>query len=71
MPLILITGYPCSGKTTRALELKSYFEEYQKDVVLINEENLSINKIDAYKGFFQNYILFIMVLYKKITQMRK
>ncbi|KAF8464072.1 chromatin associated protein KTI12 [Kalaharituber pfeilii] len=25
MPLIMITGYPCSGKTTRALQLRDYF----------------------------------------------
>ena len=53
MPLILITGYPSSGKTTRANELKKFFEtEFQKDVVVINEENLSLEKIEAYKGFF-------------------
>ncbi len=52
MPLILITGYPSSGKTTRALDLKKFFEtEYQNEVVLINEEALSIDKINAYKGF--------------------
>jgi len=51
MPLILITGYPSSGKTTRALELKNFFEiEFKLDVVVINEENLSIDKIEAYQG---------------------
>lgn len=30
MPLIVITGVPCSGKTTRSIELKSYFEEKLK-----------------------------------------
>ncbi|KAF8434657.1 chromatin associated protein KTI12 [Terfezia claveryi] len=27
MPLIILTGYPCSGKTTRALELRDFFIE--------------------------------------------
>lgn len=27
MPLIVITGNPCSGKTSRSLELKEYFEK--------------------------------------------
>ncbi|KAI5742868.1 protein KTI12 homolog isoform X2 [Diaphorina citri] len=27
MPLIVITGYPCSGKTKRSLEIKRYFED--------------------------------------------
>ncbi|XP_011876466.1 PREDICTED: protein KTI12 homolog [Vollenhovia emeryi] len=31
MPLIVVTGIPCSGKTTRSVELKSYFEEKLKD----------------------------------------
>lgn len=55
MPLILITGYPSSGKTTRAEKLKSLFEEKIKNepegsptsslsVVLINDEKLSIEK---------------------------
>ena len=53
MPLILICGYPYSGKSTRATELKSFFEtEFKHDVIIINEENLEIDKIDAYKGDF-------------------
>ncbi|KAL1458709.1 hypothetical protein WDU94_008837 [Cyamophila willieti] len=27
MPLIILTGYPCSGKTKRSEEIKKYFEE--------------------------------------------
>lgn len=30
MPLIILTGVPCSGKTTRSLELKKYFEDRLK-----------------------------------------
>lgn len=46
MPLIVITGIPCSGKTTRSLELKSHFEEKLKgsgqNVEIINENNAII-----------------------------
>lgn len=38
MPLIVLTGVPCSGKTTRANELKKYFEELGKDVIVVSEE---------------------------------
>jgi protein KTI12 len=50
MPLIIMCGIPCSGKTTRAKEIKTYFEEKKKDVVLLNEENLGFNKNEYYKG---------------------
>ncbi|CAN6641632.1 protein Kti12p [Trichomonascus vanleenenianus] len=52
MPLIMITGYPSAGKTTRAVDLKAKveakiaadlaFKDYS--VVLINDESLSIPK---------------------------
>nr|XP_012219281.1 PREDICTED: protein KTI12 homolog [Linepithema humile] len=38
MPLIIITGTPCSGKTTRSLELKEYFENRLKS----NGQNVEI-----------------------------
>lgn len=38
MPLIIITGVPCSGKTTRTSELKEYFENKAgKNVEVISE----------------------------------
>lgn len=46
MPLIVVTGIPCSGKTTRSLELKSHFEEKLKDsgqnVEIISESDAII-----------------------------
>mmetsp|Transcript_35831 Transcript_35831/g.40738 ORF Transcript_35831/g.40738 Transcript_35831/m.40738 type:complete len:276 (-) Transcript_35831:1155-1982(-) len=49
MPLILFCGYPGAGKTTRALTLAAYLEnQHNKRVVVINEENLSIEKNDGY-----------------------
>jgi len=38
MPLIIITGVPCSGKTTRTNEIKKYFEEQNKEVSVVSEE---------------------------------
>lgn len=41
MPLILITGIPSSGKSTRALEIKSFFEDvHERTVHLVNENNI-------------------------------
>ncbi|XP_076679992.1 protein KTI12 homolog isoform X2 [Andrena cerasifolii] len=38
MPLIIMTGIPCSGKTTRTYELKEYFEnKAEKNVEVISE----------------------------------
>ncbi|CAH1968214.1 unnamed protein product [Acanthoscelides obtectus] len=37
MPFILISGIPCSGKTTRAVELKQFFEEQGKEVHVVSE----------------------------------
>lgn len=38
MPLIIITGIPCSGKTIRTSELKDYFENKAgKKVEVVNE----------------------------------
>jgi hypothetical protein len=50
MPLVVICGIPCSGKTARALELAKHFTDSGKKVQLINEESLHITKADGYKG---------------------
>jgi protein KTI12 len=51
MPLIVMVGGPCSGKTLNANKIKQYFEkEKGKQVFLINEEYLGItNREDCYK----------------------
>ncbi|XP_045508161.1 protein KTI12 homolog [Colias croceus] len=53
MPLIILCGTPVSGKTTRARELKEYFEKtHNKQVELISEEEaiqkLGYNKESTY-----------------------
>lgn len=50
MPLIVIVGGPCSGKTTIATKLKDFLEkEKAKKVIHINEEALGVNKLEFYK----------------------
>jgi tRNA uridine 5-carbamoylmethylation protein Kti12 len=50
MPLVVICGIPCSGKTKHAQLLEKHFLESGKKVHLINEESLHIAKSDGYKG---------------------
>ncbi|KAF2903105.1 hypothetical protein ILUMI_03079 [Ignelater luminosus] len=38
MPLIIMTGTPCSGKTTRTKEIKKHFETQGKTVHVVSEE---------------------------------
>lgn len=55
MPLIIITGYPSSGKTQRANEIKEYLSERLQQegksfrIHIINDESLHVPK-EAYKG---------------------
>lgn len=39
MPLIVLVGCPASGKSTRAAELKEYFETQREKIVHIVSEN--------------------------------
>jgi protein KTI12 len=55
MPLIIMTGFPSSGKTKRSEEIKAFFEERCKAedkklrIHVVNDEMLGISK-SAYKG---------------------
>ena len=53
MPLVIVCGYPKSGKTTFSNLLYKYFLDknngQENKVILINEESLSISKSDGYK----------------------
>lgn len=51
MPLIIIAGFPSSGKTVRANQIKEYFENTHKiKCILVNEESIGLNKQFAFKG---------------------
>lgn len=43
MPLIIITGFPASGKTTRSKELEEFFRSKGKCVKIVSE-NVAIPK---------------------------
>lgn len=58
MPLIIMVGVPCAGKTTRARAIQRYLQEEKKlDVQLINEESLGFNKAEYYKDAQSEKIL--------------
>lgn len=46
-----MSGIPCSGKTTRSLELKKYFEDLGIEVIIVNE-NEQIKKSGFEKNTF-------------------
>lgn len=51
MPLIVMCGYPCSGKTRRAEELKGYFEQKTtRKVHIVGDGALDIDKNSVYAG---------------------
>ncbi|XP_028307519.1 protein KTI12 homolog [Gouania willdenowi] len=50
MPLVLMCGFPCSGKTRRAEELKTYFRENgQKKVEVVGDEALCVDRNSVYE----------------------
>lgn len=49
MPLIVLCGYPCSGKTRRAEELKGYFEQNtDRKVHIVGDGALGVEKNSVY-----------------------
>ena len=58
MPLIVMVGIPCSGKTTRATQISEYMQKEQKqEVQIINEEFLGLNKAEYLVNAQQEKIL--------------
>ncbi|XP_020615469.1 protein KTI12 homolog [Orbicella faveolata] len=53
MPLVLMCGYPCSGKSKRAEELKSYLENSKgKTVHMAGDESIDLERNVVYAGNF-------------------
>lgn len=51
MPLVVMCGYPCSGKTRRAEELKVYFEQScDRKVHVVGDGGLDVGKNTVYGG---------------------
>lgn len=49
MALVMMCGLPSAGKTRRAVQLRDYFEQRGRSVVLINEEALGLDRRACYK----------------------
>jgi hypothetical protein len=56
MPLVLMCGFPGSGKSIRALELFEHLKGLGKEVQIVNEESLNINRAEGYKGTFETLL---------------
>ena len=53
MPLLIICGIPGAGKSTRAEALKHFIEDtHQREVVIVNEEILKLDKNVSYSSKF-------------------
>jgi protein KTI12 len=52
MPLVIITGHPCTGKTTFANNLvnKLKLVKDEEKIFLINEESLHYERDEYYQG---------------------
>lgn len=50
MPLVMLSGYPCSGKTRFAQQLSEYLVGQGQSVLIVNEESLGISKAEGYKS---------------------
>lgn len=50
MPLIIMCGFPCSGKSKRAHELKNYLENRGKTVHLAGDDNNSLDRNGVYSA---------------------
>lgn len=59
MPLIILTGVPCSGKSVRTQALKNYFEELGKEVHIISEEEQIIKAGFEKNSFYLGIYLYI------------
>lgn len=57
MPVILLAGRPCTGKTTVANKLANYFKEKDFEVVIVNEESLNLIKNLSYNSAANEKIL--------------
>lgn len=57
MPMIVLCGHPCSGKTTRANELKKELESYIQDCHKNNGTNSITGKKLIYNGVSDNVVI--------------
>ncbi|XP_063678569.1 protein KTI12 homolog [Bolinopsis microptera] len=48
MPLVMMCGYPCSGKTTFTQKLQKHLEASHKTVVVISDDSVGIDRNSTY-----------------------
>lgn len=64
MPLVILTGFPCSGKTKRVDELKKYFEECKgRSVRVIDDEFAEVDRQSTYHGKLGNKLKNLVTLF--------
>lgn len=59
MPLVVITGRPCTGKTTVAKKLKAYLEAQGCTVNVVNEEALGVPHRTGYRSACCGLLVFL------------
>jgi len=63
MPFIILCGYPCSGKTTRSLELRDYFQNTKRlRTVIISEHDRGLQRNFLYSGNL------IMIIFSRLEE---
>ena len=50
MPLVIMSGQPCSGKSSLAAKLAASFRELNLETHVIDEPSLHLQRNTAYKG---------------------
>jgi tRNA uridine 5-carbamoylmethylation protein Kti12 len=50
MPLVLVVGRPCTGKTTTTKLLQEVFEQAGCEVLIVSELSCQLDKNEAHKG---------------------
>lgn len=56
MPLVIVCGFPCSGKTRISEELKGYLSKHSKDVHIVSDHDHYPNRDIAYEGNGQTHV---------------
>ena len=51
MPLVMMCGYPCSGKTTFVEKLQKHLEKLKKNVVIVSDDTVGIDRNSTYHRF--------------------
>ena len=61
MPLVMLCGYPSSGKTFFSNKLQKYLESIQKNVVVISDDSVGIDRNKMYHRYLIIYFIVFMV----------